>query len=118
MAGHGAFFVNYVITAAFIGTALELIRFSELFMYALKLSLAHSSAEKTAVRKVLKFHFDRCSQKNYLRCATPLIFRLPIYKNISKPSTTKRVQFFDTSQNPPPPKRVQFFDTSHRQEIK
>lgn len=52
MAGHGAFFVNYVITAAFIGTALELIRFSELFMYALKLSLAHSSAEKTAVRKV------------------------------------------------------------------
>jgi hypothetical protein len=44
--------VNYVITAAFIGTALELIRFSELFVYALKLSLAHSSAEKTAVRKV------------------------------------------------------------------
>lgn len=41
-----------MITAAFIGTALELIRFSELFVYALKLSLAHSSAEKTAVRKV------------------------------------------------------------------
>lgn len=89
MAGHGAFFVNYVITAAFIGTALELIRFSELFMFALKLSLAHSSAEKTAVRKVLKFYFDRCFQKNYLRCATPLIFRLTFIKIL---------------QNPPPPK--------------
>jgi hypothetical protein len=32
--------VNYVITSAFIGTALELIRFPELFVYAVKLCLA------------------------------------------------------------------------------
>ena len=31
---NGAFFVNYVITSSFIGTALELMRFAELFMYA------------------------------------------------------------------------------------
>jgi calcium permeable stress-gated cation channel len=36
----GAFFVSYTITSAFIGTALELIRFPELFMYALKICLA------------------------------------------------------------------------------
>jgi len=36
----GAFFVNYVITSALIGTALELIRFPELFVYAVRLCLA------------------------------------------------------------------------------
>ena len=51
---NGAFFVNYVITSAFIGTALELIRFPELFMYALRLALAKSAAERTSVRKVRK----------------------------------------------------------------
>ena len=58
LSGNGAFFVNYVTTAAFIGTALELIRFSELFMYAMRLSCARSSAEKSTVRKVtLSFSF-------------------------------------------------------------
>ena len=37
---NGAFFVNYVITASFIGTALELMRFAELFIYACKLCCA------------------------------------------------------------------------------
>lgn len=40
MPDKGAFFVNYVITSAFIGTCLELIRFPELFVYALRLCLA------------------------------------------------------------------------------
>lgn len=36
----GAFFVNYVVTSALIGTSLELIRFPELIMYAIRLSLS------------------------------------------------------------------------------
>jgi len=36
----GAFYINYVTTSAFIGTTLELIRFPELFSYALLLSMA------------------------------------------------------------------------------
>lgn len=40
MPDKGAFFVNYVITSALIGTSLELIRFPELFMYGLRLSTA------------------------------------------------------------------------------
>jgi hypothetical protein len=32
----GAFFVNYVITAAMIGSGLELIRFPELFWYLIQ----------------------------------------------------------------------------------
>ena len=49
---NGAFFVNYVITSAFIGTAAELVRIPELLMYMLKLSMARSAAERTSVRKV------------------------------------------------------------------
>ncbi len=53
---NGAFFVNYVITSAFIGTAAELIRFPELFMYSIKLLCARSAAERTSVRKVITEH--------------------------------------------------------------
>ena len=37
---NGAFFVNYVITSAFIGTGLEIIRFPELFVYAFRMCMA------------------------------------------------------------------------------
>ncbi|KAK3912707.1 CSC1-like protein 1 [Frankliniella fusca] len=53
----GAFFVNYVTTAAFIGTSLELIRFPELFMYAFRLCLARSKAELPSVRKAILWEF-------------------------------------------------------------
>ena len=49
---NGAFFVNYVITSAFIGCAADLARLTELFSYAVKLMCARSAAEKTSVRKV------------------------------------------------------------------
>lgn len=51
LADKGAFFVNYVITSAFIGTALELLRFPELAMYLWRLLLIKSEAEKVSVRK-------------------------------------------------------------------
>ncbi|XP_072402955.1 calcium permeable stress-gated cation channel 1 [Diabrotica undecimpunctata] len=51
LADKGALFVNYVITSALIGTALELLRFPELAMYAWRLLLIKSEAEKTTIRK-------------------------------------------------------------------
>ncbi|CAH0562592.1 unnamed protein product [Brassicogethes aeneus] len=51
LADKGAFFVNYVITSALIGTALELLRFPELAMYAWRLLRIKSEAEKTSIRK-------------------------------------------------------------------
>lgn len=51
LADKGAFFVNYVITSALIGTALELLRFPELAMYAWRLMRIKSEAEKTTIRK-------------------------------------------------------------------
>ncbi|KRT82348.1 hypothetical protein AMK59_4453 [Oryctes borbonicus] len=47
----GAFFVNYVITTALIGTALELLRFPELAMYVWRLLWMKSKAEKVTIRK-------------------------------------------------------------------
>lgn len=53
MPNNGAFFVNYVITAAFIGTAAELIRLPDLLVYSIKLAAAKSAAERKIVTKVI-----------------------------------------------------------------
>lgn len=53
----GAFFVNYIITAAFIGTALELLRFPELMVYMYQLCVAKSRAETSHIRKSILIEF-------------------------------------------------------------
>lgn len=57
LADKGAFFVNYVITSALIGTALELLRFPELAMYVLRFLLIRSDAEKVTIRKEILAEF-------------------------------------------------------------
>ena len=49
---NGAFFVNYLITSALIGTAAELCRFPELIAYAARMAIARTEGEKRLVRKV------------------------------------------------------------------
>ena len=49
---NGAFFVNYLITSALIGTALELCRFPELVSYAGNMACARNEGEKRLARKV------------------------------------------------------------------
>lgn len=73
LAGNGAFFVNYVITSAFIGTALELLRFSELFTYGLKLLMAKSSAERTSVRKHVLWEFQYGMQYAWFLCVFAIL---------------------------------------------
>jgi hypothetical protein len=46
----GAFFVNYVITAALTGAGLELIRFPEMFWYAIQICWSRSKAETPAIQ--------------------------------------------------------------------
>lgn len=53
----GAFFVNYMITAAFIGTSLELLRFADLIVYIWKLCTAQSRAETPHIRKSILLEF-------------------------------------------------------------
>lgn len=53
----GSFYVNYVITAAFIGTSLELLRFPELIVYMWMLATAKSKAETPYIRKSILIEF-------------------------------------------------------------
>ncbi|XP_029666091.1 CSC1-like protein 2 [Formica exsecta] len=53
----GALFVNYVITAALIGSGLELVRFPELALYTFRLCTARSRAERIHVRKAVLWEF-------------------------------------------------------------
>lgn len=53
----GAFFVNYIITTAFIGTSLELLRFPELIVYMWQLLTSKSRAETPYIRKSILIEF-------------------------------------------------------------
>ncbi|XP_013411385.1 CSC1-like protein 2 isoform X2 [Lingula anatina] len=55
---NGAFFVNYVITSALIGTGLELMRFPELSLFVIKLLCARSHAEQASVRRSVLWEFQ------------------------------------------------------------
>lgn len=80
----GAFFVNYVTTSAFIGTALELIRFPELFMYAARLCLARSEAETANVRRAILWEFPFGVQYAWML----LIFAMTTVYSLSCPLIT------------------------------
>lgn len=53
----GAFFVNYVITMCFIGTALELMRFPDLILYIWRVLTARSEAETPYIKKTIVAEF-------------------------------------------------------------
>ncbi|XP_065225724.1 calcium permeable stress-gated cation channel 1 [Planococcus citri] len=80
----GAFFVNYVITSALIGTGLELIRFPELFLYAVRLLLSRSKAETISARKLVLWEFPFGVHYAWML----LIFALTVVYSLSCPLIT------------------------------
>lgn len=48
----GAFFVNYVIAAALVGSAMELLRLPGLLLYTVRLTCARSAAERKNIKQV------------------------------------------------------------------
>ena len=80
----GAFFVNYVITAAMIGSGLELIRFPELFWYLIQICISRSKADTPAIRKAIKYEFRFGEQ--YARMM--LIFAMTVMFSLSCPLIT------------------------------
>ena len=57
-AENGAFFLNYVMTSAFVGIAFEMIRIAEVLFYATSMILfARTSAEYLTARQKTKFDF-------------------------------------------------------------
>ena len=80
----GAFFVNYVITSALLGSALELIRFPELFWYLVQICISRSKADTPAIRKAIKYEFRFGEQ--YARMM--LIFAMVVMFSIVCPLIT------------------------------
>uniref|UniRef100_T1IPX9 CSC1/OSCA1-like 7TM region domain-containing protein n=1 Tax=Strigamia maritima TaxID=126957 RepID=T1IPX9_STRMM len=76
---NGAFFVNYVVTSALIGTGLELIRFPELFWYAMGKLCARSAAERAHVEKAVLWEFPFGTQYAWmlLNFAVTVIYSIP-----------------------------------------
>src|SRR5882757_8359362 len=54
----GAFFVNYVCQAAFLGNTMELMRFPELILYLIYTLIARSPAEYESARQQILFDFS------------------------------------------------------------
>merc|ERR1719427_2616678 len=80
----GAFFVNYVITSAMIGSGMELIRFPELFWYLIQICMSRSKADTPAIRKAITYEFRFGEQ--YARMM--LIFAMVVMFSISCPLIT------------------------------
>lgn len=59
----GAFFVNYVIAAALVGSGMEMLRLPGLLLYAIRMALARSAAERKYVKQVGYLHwlFEECN---------------------------------------------------------
>ncbi|KAJ1104727.1 hypothetical protein NDU88_002136 [Pleurodeles waltl] len=55
---NGAFFVNYVITASLIGTAMELLRIPGLIVYATRLCFAKSEPERLHIKRSQAYEFQ------------------------------------------------------------
>lgn len=51
----GAFFVNYVIAAALVGSGMELLRLPGLLLYTIRMAFARSAAERKYVKQVCNF---------------------------------------------------------------
>jgi len=80
----GAFFVNYVITSAFIGSGLELIRVPELLWYGCCLLLSRTEAESGAISRAVAVEFRFGEQ--YARML--LILSMVVMYSISCPLIT------------------------------
>lgn len=57
MADDGAMFVNNVISNAFAGTGLELLRLTEFLLYILYLSCARTKANNPSIKRSIAFEF-------------------------------------------------------------
>ncbi|ALC40565.1 CG11210 [Drosophila busckii] len=77
----GSFYVNYIITAAFIGTSLELLRFPELIVYIWALLKATSKAETPFIRKSILIEFPFGTHYAW----TTLVFTISIVYSVFCP---------------------------------
>ncbi|XP_051747152.1 CSC1-like protein 1 isoform X2 [Ctenopharyngodon idella] len=78
LADQGAFFVNYVITAALVGTGMELLRLPGLLLYIVRLALAHSAAERKYVKQNQAYEFQYGAMYGWTLCVFTVIMAYSI----------------------------------------
>ncbi|XP_051974996.1 CSC1-like protein 1 isoform X2 [Xyrauchen texanus] len=74
----GAFFVNYVIAAALVGSGMELLRLPGLLLYIVRLALAHSAAERTYVKQNQAYEFQYGAMYGWTLCVFTVIMAYSI----------------------------------------
>uniref|UniRef100_A0A673H460 CSC1-like protein 2 n=1 Tax=Sinocyclocheilus rhinocerous TaxID=307959 RepID=A0A673H460_9TELE len=74
----GAFFVNYVIAAALVGSAMELLRLPGLLLYIVRLALAHSAAERKYVKQNQAYEFQYGAMYGWMLCVFTVIMAYSI----------------------------------------
>ncbi|XP_070501555.1 calcium permeable stress-gated cation channel 1 [Chironomus tepperi] len=80
----GAFFVNYIITMAFIGTSLELMRFPDLIVYIYRLMTSRSEAETPFIRKSIVIEFPFGIHYSWQL----LVFTMAVFYSVACPLIT------------------------------
>uniref|UniRef100_A0A8C1NXU4 Transmembrane protein 63A n=1 Tax=Cyprinus carpio TaxID=7962 RepID=A0A8C1NXU4_CYPCA len=74
----GAFFVNYVIAAALVGSGMELLRLPGLLLYIVRLALAHSAAERKYVKQNQAYEFQYGAMYGWTLCVFTVIMAYSI----------------------------------------
>ncbi|KAM9354320.1 CSC1-like protein 1 [Pholidichthys leucotaenia] len=74
----GAFFVNYVIVAALVGSAMELLRLPVLLLYTIRLIFARSAAERKYVKENQAYEFEYGAMYGWILCVFTVIMAYSI----------------------------------------
>uniref|UniRef100_A0A673NJQ5 CSC1-like protein 1 n=1 Tax=Sinocyclocheilus rhinocerous TaxID=307959 RepID=A0A673NJQ5_9TELE len=74
----GAFFVNYVIAAALVGSGMELLRLPGLLLYIVRLALAHSALERKYVKQNQAYEFQYGAMYGWTLCVFTVIMAYSI----------------------------------------
>ncbi|KAM6915018.1 CSC1-like protein 1 [Xenentodon cancila] len=74
----GAFFVNYVIAAALVGSGMELLRLPGLLLYTIRMMLARSAAERKYVKENQAYEFEYGAMYSWTLCVFTVIMAYSI----------------------------------------
>ncbi|XP_076016246.1 CSC1-like protein 1 isoform X2 [Genypterus blacodes] len=74
----GAFFVNYVITAALVGSGMEMLRLPGLLLYIIRLACARSAAERRYVKQNQAYEFEYGAMYGWTLCVFTVIMAYSI----------------------------------------
>ncbi|XP_034436682.1 CSC1-like protein 1 [Hippoglossus hippoglossus] len=82
---HGVFVVDYVITAGFMGSAMNLLRLPELLLYSIRLVFARSAAERKYIKQNQAHEFEYGAMYGWTLCVFTVVVAYSIICPIITP---------------------------------